>query len=481
MRKKAPNFLLPWQYERFPFSSVFFLGLLLVLFIFLLQFNTAVAVVLFGAGAVLFLSLHLEWGLYVLMAVGFFHGWEINLSEYQSLRGVPYLAGINAPVVDFFAIMLFLAVVTSVAFRFAPINWRSFLYVFPGWVWYGLFLLAAGISALYAFEGAVGQSVKYLLRPMAFVYLMFVGLVCVILQRRHVLDRVFHIWFWAGSLIATFGLAGFFRSLQFGGWPRAVPFDIAGFAPLGYNHNLLAEVLVAIIPIALFLTLRANKDMRPLYAAGTIGMIGVALLTLSRAAWLSLALGAAVLLYWYGKRVVGWLKTRAEAMYLIGVAGLIGLVYMVFFLGSNVVSSSNEARIVSTDIAVHYATRSPIIGYGPGTFISILGSTAIYTADFGDPLDAHGFIQKIMLEEGVLGLILFILFLFVTLRALWRRQSHGKEEVLFRMLFVSCLSAVTFQLFNTSYFNANMWLPIGVALAALQLSKFGENYAFKKR
>jgi fructose-specific phosphotransferase system IIC component len=113
--------------------------------------------------------------------------------------------------------------------------------------------------------------------------------------------------------------------------------------------------------------------------------------------------------------------------------------------------------------------------------MSILGSAELFTEDFGDPLDAHGFVQKIILEEGVLGLLFFGLFLGYVLQRLWKYQAaREKDYLLFQIFFISVLGAIVFQLFNTSYFNANMWMPIGIALAGLQLYVFGENYAFKK-
>lgn len=480
MRKKAPNFLLPWQYERFPYSSVFFLGVLVVFFIMLVQINAAIAVLLFGAGFVFFLSLHLEWGLYGLMLLGFFHGWVIDLSQYQSLQRIPYLGGTNAPAVDFFAILLFAAVLTSVAFRFAPIYWRTALHMLPGWQWYGLFLLVGAASLSRVFDHDIAGGVKYLLRPMFFVYAMFVGLVCFVMQRKRVLARVLRIWFWVGSAIALFGAIAFFRAFGSGGWPRVAPFGIGGVAPLGYNHNLLAEVLVVIIPIGIYLAAKGKRHMRGWYIVGTAGMVAIALLTLSRAAWISLGVGSLFILYWYHKAIVGWFNKHGQAAYLAGIGALAVAVYMIFFLGSNIVTSSNEARIVSTDVALFYAARSPIVGNGPGTFIPILANTELFTLDFGDPLDAHGFIQKIILEEGIVGLVFFCLFLFFVLRVLWRKQADKKNRFLFHMLFLCALGAILFQLFNTSYFNANMWLPIGLALAAAQMTTFGENYAFKK-
>jgi len=53
---------------------------------------------------------------------------------------------------------------------------------------------------------------------------------------------------------------------------------------------------------------------------------------------------------------------------------------------------------------------------------------------------------------------------------LWQRQHKlefsKKRKMLYQVLLVSVLGIVVFELFNTSYFNAVMWMPIGVALAS---------------
>jgi O-antigen ligase len=191
---------------------------------------------------------------------------------------------------------------------------------------------------------------------------------------------------------------------------------------------------------------------------------------LSRAGWISVTVQ--VLLG--GWLLMPYLKSflqKAGAYLLWGgaVVGMVIGVYMIFFLRSSVVSSSDTARFTTTEIVWFYAKRSPLWGYGPGMYIPIFESTQDYVQEFGEALESHGFMQKILLEEGMVGLILFLSILLYVLWRLWRVIHQSTNTVLSRMFLVMVVGAMIFQLFNTSYFISVMWMPIGVALAHSKL------------
>ena len=92
--------------------------------------------------------------------------------------------------------------------------------------------------------------------------------------------------------------------------------------------------------------------------------------------------------------------------------------------------------------------------------------------EFGDPLESHGFVQKLLTETGILGLISFVsLLIYLGNKHL---QGYAKAKFLTNKRIITCLmmvfvGLVLFELFSTSYFVANMWLPIGVGLAGVKL------------
>ena len=159
-------------------------------------------------------------------------------------------------------------------------------------------------------------------------------------------------------------------------------------------------------------------------------------------------------------------------MQMLGIVIFVALAgYMFYFLRSSTVASSNIARQSMLDISWSYWQRSPWIGYGPNTFITLLSETKYFVMEFGDPLDAHGFLSKIIVEEGLFGLAFFLLFLGTVIKkiAISAREHSEQAVILSHCLLAMVLGIIMFELFNTAYFASTMWLPIGIALAGTGL------------
>ncbi|PIR76641.1 MAG: hypothetical protein COU32_01065 [Candidatus Magasanikbacteria bacterium CG10_big_fil_rev_8_21_14_0_10_42_10] len=435
------------------------------------------AIVALVALLLLFIT-KIEWGIYLIALAAFFHAWEIDFSRYPWAKNVPYLPSINAPVVDFIALFFLIAVLFAVLLRFRSLRWQRIPRLFPKGIWYSLFLVIAWISATTAYEGLSGLSLKYFFRPIVFVYVLYVVLTLILLQRRAQLERVTLFLAWLAVAIAVFGLFGFVQSLFAGGWPRVEPFAVFGIAPLGYNHNMIAEVLVALLPFSVYMAYREERrDMKILYMVLSMVVFSTILLTLSRAAWVVLFVYSIAILFFFKKELRQHLAVAVSRFLVpLGILIVLSIGYMSVFLGSHVVASSNSARLVTTQIALFYTKQQPILGYGPGMFIPLLTDTSLFALDFGDALDAHGIILKLVIETGIFGMITMGMFLWTVLHAVYM-QAKKNEDVLLTVLFFSASGAVMFQLFNTSYFNSHMWFPIGLALAGYQLSKYGDAYA----
>lgn len=430
-------------------------------------------ILLFGAGTFIGVLMHrLEWGVYLLAAFSFFHEWEIDFSRTERFRELPYIPQINAPAADIIAIFLFIAVSATLIFRFKKIPWKELLLIKKSIYWYAGFLAMAALAIMFFMhDGVYTIGIKYWLRPMLFTWLMYwLMTIGIIMDRPFILKRILSLWFGIGIAIALYGVASFFV-LDQSGWIRALPFSINGFAPLGFNHNQMAEALVAILPISVWFAL-TYKDafIKRLfsYSAVLIGLI--ALLTLSRAAWIAIICQMIILgVYLYrlrGKRMIDRRFVGSVLLVIVPV-----LMYMATFLTSSIVSSSTSARLDAAKIAGYYTLQSPLLGYGPGSFMWLLSDTAFYTMEYGEPLDAHGFVQKMLVEEGMLGFIFFMGFIISVLWFIWGAQEHKGHRELALALFIMATGAVIFQLFNTSYFNSVMWMPIGIATAGAMLIK----------
>lgn len=416
-------------------------------------------------GTVLLFAWFPFFGFSLLLFFGLFHGWVIDFSQIDQFREIRLLSQINAPVVDFLAILLGVGL---------PISWASGKLDLPthkkhrslsvGFILYGLFVLSGLISAMNAYDGLIGSSIKFLIRPMTFVFVAYWIFPQLYLRKRKELMFVLRLWFWTGISIAVYGLSSLFLVDQ-GLWFRVVPFAIKGFAPLGFNHNQLAEVLVSLFPIGLFLSFFFGWHKRNIYHVGTAVMLLALLLTLSRAAWLAVFVQLLALLFVLEIDVRKLAKKYAASLAGLVLIAILAAGYMTVFLGSSVVSSSNLARSATAKMSAFYLSERPLLGHGPGMFEPVFADNAIYVLDFGDVLDAHGVYLKLAVETGWFGIILFTAFIGWCLHMLWKNRSSAVS----RWLLLSVLGVLIFQLFNTSYYNSVMWLPLGVAIAAARL------------
>lgn len=462
--------------QRRAWLSQLFLGVLVAALVAFVV-KPALGVILAVCAGVLLFTIRLEWGLYALLCVVFFHGLEVAPGAIGPFRDSAFFAGINAPLVDFLIFILFPSLFLAFITGLYRVKIKRLYRLFPGATLYGGFLLIALISALNPYAGLVGESTRFVLYPMTFLYLAYVVFVLAGIQSRWALDTVFRVLSVVGGVVAAIGLTGFFSTIGPDAWPRAVPIQFFGLTPLGTNHNMIAEVLVAIIPMSWYLARTESDDgARLRYSILTGFMIFIALLTLSRTAWL--VLGAEAVVAWYlfreqARDIVGQV-TRAIPI-LVPVVLIAVVSYMAVFLQSEVVISSNSARVATTEFVLFYLGEQPLVGSGPDTYIPALGDSLFFTSEFGEPLDAHGVLQKLLFETGLLGTVLFVLFLGLLLVRLYRAATATQDPQLYALFFL-LFAAIGFQLFSTSYFNANLWFPIGLACAGWQLYRYGDQY-----
>ena len=447
-------------------GALFLFAFFCVLFLFPLEFFSQLGL---GILAVLFLVgvfIRIEWGIYALGIFAFFHGWEVAFSNYHITRNIVFLNSINAPIIDFIALLLlpcsfiaFLLKMKNKTLSWSHLFWPSFFYA--------CFLFIAIVSAKHSITVESSLGIKNIFRPLLFIFLSYILLPHFFIQSEIVFKRFISLWFWIGCAVALFGLSSLFF-VSHTGWLRIVPYSIGSFAPLGINHNLLAQVLVAILPLGFWLVL--EKKEKNWYVFGTGLILLVALGTLSRAAWLSLFAQMLAFFFLFQNQFKSLLKkltnTFLPLFLLVGVI----VMYMVVFLNSSIVASSDNSRLEVTKIVWFYAKRAPLLGYGPGSFIPIIQDTYVHTIEFGEALDAHGMIQKVLLEDGVLGLLFFGLFLISVLFLLYKSQKEN-EFLVSKFMFIMAVGVIVFQFFDTSYFNSIMWMPLGVALVSVGLFK----------
>ncbi|MBN1326232.1 O-antigen ligase family protein [Candidatus Falkowbacteria bacterium] len=416
------------------------------------------------AGAVFFLAFIFFWfypqiGLYLIAFLFPFNYWEIVYGD------------LNIPYVDLLALILFISWICKYFYLIIIKKEKLSFDKFPGWFLMLLFVISGALSLMNVEREFLGQSFKYLLRPIIFFYLMYIILPYNILNDFKKLFNTFKITFILGIGLCAIGIWSILFP-PFIGIRRAVPISLFGVWPLGTNHNSLAEVLVCLVPIALILYwYEKNVLLKNIYLIGGLFMAGVTFLTLSRSGWLAILVELLVLIVLkYRKTAKRYLTSYLPYLFLLLMAPALYLMYQL--ATSSVIITSNLSRTKLIEIALHLFREYPLFGAGVGTFVDYVSQTSWFIVEYGNPLDAHGFIFKTLAETGIAGTISFLgLLIYIIYRL---TSGYFKfSNTLYSWLLLGMVSLgvgdIFFQLFSTNYYLARVWLPLGLALCALKL------------
>jgi O-antigen ligase len=422
---------------------------------------------IFGLLALIFfiwlLSRSLIWGIYLMVLFFPFISLEINFGF-----------GINLPIVDILAILLFVAWVFKLL-----VDKSTRPTKFPGLIYFLGFFFVGALSIMNVSDfgeiGAWMSSLKYLLRPIIFFYLMFVVLPFNVIKKEKQVINILGIFYSLGILISLMGVWSAFFMRSVGSMiPRAVPFEIFGIFPLGVNHNLIAETLIVIIPLAWILIKKVKSFSYKFWLSiGGLLMVLTTLLTFSRAGWIVLFIEVLAIIYYEYLRTKKFKKLDRSNLVFVVSLFLITLIVLGFFMYTLLISpiteSSNENRMEMIRIVQEVNSRHPWLGQGAGTFQKIVSYDYVYMLSFGSPIDAHGFVQKVVAEMGYLGLLALTSIIFFIFKTIYGGYKKDKNNYLIFGLLISVLGAFVFQLFNTSYYISKLWLIVGLALVVIKI------------
>ena len=400
----------------------------------------------------------------------------VNIGLFLTALSLPlldwrfYISGLEFNISDF------LILLTAIFFLVYRLGQRFIGQAVRKWQWplawpMLCFLLVALFSSL--FSPWRVESLKYFFRIIVFVYLLYIVLPVNALNSW----RDWH-WPFYGILIAGIGsgivgLISLFSQDWSNSFFRAQPIAIFGQWWMGSNHNLLAELLI----ITNFFILawgywQKNERWRRCSQILFVSFSLITLLTFSRAAWLVVA--TQLLFMWLlltkPRERFGWLL----AGLLLFVLSLPLWVKMSQLQEANFGSTANH--VLLTEIAWQSLQGRPIIGWGSGQFLTLVDHNLRFRAKYGDPIDSHGVLQKVVAENGYLGLIALIMVAFSLLAYWWKAwQKYGRQNLWLDFLILGASGGLLFQLFNTSYYKGKVWLPVAISLAAIKLLEHGES------
>jgi O-antigen ligase len=206
-------------------------------------------------------------------------------------------------------------------------------------------------------------------------------------------------------------------------------------------------------------------------------MIATVVLTFSRTGWLVLFIELLLLsVFYYQVNVRSWLRKYWWIFIWLAMV----IIFYWFTLGqTNFVTSSNEARLAMIERSWQLFLDHPLIGNGVGTWQAIISNDVYYVYEFGQPLEQHGVIWKLLAEQGIVGLAVWLGVAAYLIYLPWRRwrqltpDNHWRWPVIVAWLVI--IGQFIFQLFDTGYYSAKMWLPVGLAMVLLNFARENNN------
>lgn len=354
------------------------------------------------------------------------------------------------------------------------------------------FLLWASLSFLWS------ENMLWSLRKTAFL-LSFFPLFLVffaMFQEARFRKKIFQGLILGASLTALLALVQFFSQFIFG-VPRVFAFWVSDVLPffLGPTFggavanypSLLVNISGATImraslffpdphmfafflgmsfPIALSFALEKESEKRS-YWAVCAGLIFVAdLLTFSRGGYVGLIFGLFAFSLPLFLQSFWWKKHFLK----IGIGGVI-IVAGIFFspIGTRLSSSfspydnSNVERLRLWQEAVGNISKRPWLGTGLGNYPLLVKPTAAYR----EPIYAHNLFLDMALETGLVGLFLFVAFLFLGIATAWKKWQKTRD-VFSLALFSSLMLFSAHAFFETPLFSVHV-LPILMLLLAASI------------
>jgi putative inorganic carbon (HCO3(-)) transporter len=252
-----------------------------------------------------------------------------------------------------------------------------------------------------------------------------------------------------------------------------------------FNANTFASEMVIVIMITIFLLISARRASMRFLLLACLAPFAVAFVqTQSRSGFL--ALGAACL---FAVVVAGPLRGRLLAVVLIAAA--IGMAYYVYAAPpqlrervTSIATGTSQASPLREDtwqIALRITRDHPAVGVGLGNFPAAESrylTTNLNIVQVGSlrrfQLVAHDTYLEVLAELGFVGLILFTAVLAMTFgRAVQMLARRGSEDggirLLARAITAATVGVMTSQVFNSGEYSKQLWLLLGMALAAAAL------------
>lgn len=387
------------------------------------------------------------------------------------------LYGFIVPISDLIALLTLFGFVLNLFYRVLFKPQEHIKIIWPLFFPFLMFFLASILSII--FSDNLVSSFYYFLRWPFFLYAAYIFIPANVITDAKTLKKTVVIVFLSAMAVLISGYLSLFGQDWQNNFFRLKSVYFWGGYPFGENHNLIAEFLNIGVFFVLVIKefLKTKKERRLADVLFFLTAMGI-ILTFSRAGWITLFLQLGVYLF-YRTKNDSKKRLSAAIFALLGVAIISPLLWKMSVLqDSN--TSSTENRLLLTEIAWNAFKEKPLFGQGSGEFINLVGNNIRFVAKYGAPIDSHGVLQKVLAENGIIGLIswLFILAYLVRFSILAIKKYYPKVSWVLPFA-LAALGGIFFQFFNTSYFKGRVWLPLALFWLAMKFSE--QLYAEKNK
>lgn len=374
---------------------------------------------------------------------------------------------LSFPVIDFIALILLMAYSSRLAYFliFKPskkINLKA-----PIFLPFFLFLLCNLVSVFFAADPM--YSLWYFIRWPLFLYLAYIFVPYNLIKKQKTLKKLIITLAFSSVIVLIFG----FLSLHGQDWQNAFfrirSISLFAVYPFGENHNLIAEFLNvgAFFVLALSFLAKKIRFKKLLNVVFVLFILGI-VLTFSRSAWIVLALQ----MFLFGLFMLKEKNKKAKDFiwpFVIAMLILLPLMFKMTRLQEKNVSST-ENRVLLTEISYEAFLEKPLTGQGSGYFIKLVDENTRFKAKYGEAIDSHGVLQKVIAENGIFALLAWIFIIIYLLKTFYKAVlNHASKNPWLLALVLGSIGGLFFQFLNTSYYKGKVWLPIVFTLLAIKI------------
>jgi O-antigen ligase len=350
----------------------------------------------------------------------------------------------NAPIADILALVLLPLSLAAIARR------REGWPAAPAPIAYGLFVGASLLSVASSVSPA--DSLHHVARKTTLLYLSY-GIGLAFAVARVVPPRIVYratVLYAIAMAVLSLGTSALRVAAGDALWFEA----IKGITP---NHKTLSVALSAWVP---WLALGSDEHGWRRASRVALALVAAAiLLSLSKTAIITLLFG--VLLLVPRERPL-FLRPRL-ALGLLAAGYVVSLASPIL-VGSKSMLDAARSRHSLNVRAWEMFLRHPLTGSGSGSNVAYEMVTFPHYRVNG--IDAHGVIQKIASETGMLGLVAYGAFVVVATRELWRRWDRRPLGVGYGELATWVLLHLNL-LLSTETFSPTHWIPLGIAWGSI--------------